>query len=63
MWQGRRGAKVLMVSWPWLDQALGCATEAIERMPERKLLTGHAAIVASAYEREWWRRFPDGRDE
>lgn len=57
----------------WLDQALACASEAIERMPEDRFLAEHAAvhaeprsgtldIVASAYEREYWRRYPEGRE-
>ena len=43
-------------------------------MPERKFMAEHSAIhrevrsntvdlVASAYEREYWRRWPEGRDE
>ena len=55
----------------WLDQALACAAEAIERMDDNTFLVEHQAVhdatrspsgdfVAAAYEREYWRRFPDG---
>ncbi|WP_136619035.1 MULTISPECIES: hypothetical protein [Mesorhizobium] len=58
----------------WLDQALACASEAIERLDEHTFLAEHAAVhaeprsgtldlVASAFEREYWRRFPEGRDD
>jgi hypothetical protein len=58
----------------WLDQALACASEAIERLDDNRFLAEHEAIhaeprsgtldiVAAAYEREWWRRWPEGRDE
>ncbi|ESY88044.1 hypothetical protein X739_05925 [Mesorhizobium sp. LNHC220B00] len=57
----------------WLDQALTCASEAIERMPDDRFLAEHAAVhaeprsgtldqVACAFERDW-RRWPEGREE
>ena len=57
----------------WIDQALGCLAEAVERMPEPQFLAEHQAAhdaprsasvdaVAAVLEREWWRRFPDGRE-
>jgi len=58
----------------WIEQSLVCLAEAVERMPEDRFLAEHAAahdgprsasidMVASVLEREWWRRFPEGRDE
>lgn len=58
----------------WIDQALGHLAEAVEQMPEATFLAEHQAahdaprsasvdMVASVLEREWWRRWPCGRDE
>lgn len=58
----------------WIDQALGCLSEAVERMPETQFLIEHAAahdaprtpagdVVAAVLEREWWKRWPEGRDD
>lgn len=57
----------------WIDQALGCFAEAVERMPDDRFLAEHEAahgaprspsvdLTAAVLEREWWRRFPDGRE-
>ena len=56
----------------WIDQALGHLAEAVERMPEPQFLAEHQAahdaprtpagdLVAAALEREYWKRWPDGR--
>jgi hypothetical protein len=58
----------------WIEQSLACLAEAVERMPEGTFLAEHQAahdaprspsvdMVACVLEREWWRRFPEGRDE
>ncbi len=58
----------------WIDQSLACLAEAVERMPESTFLAEHRAahdaprspsgdLVSAVLEREWWRRFPEGRDE
>ncbi|PBB20562.1 hypothetical protein [Mesorhizobium sp. WSM4313] len=58
----------------WINQALGCLSEAVERMPDVRFLAEHQSahdaprspagdLVASVLEREWWRRWPEGRDE
>ncbi|MER9298760.1 hypothetical protein NKI38_20030 [Mesorhizobium sp. M0621] len=58
----------------WIEQALACLAEAVERMPDDRFLAEHLAahneprspsvdMVATVLEREWWRRFPEGRDE
>ncbi|TIT10813.1 MAG: hypothetical protein E5W74_15175 [Mesorhizobium sp.] len=58
----------------WINTALGCFAEAAERMPEAAFLAEHAAahdaprtpagdLVASVLEREWWKRWPEGRSE
>ncbi|MDX8478602.1 hypothetical protein RFN28_08920 [Mesorhizobium sp. VK24D] len=52
----------------WIDQALGCLAEAVERMPDDRFLAEHAAahdaprslsvnMVPAVLEREWWRRW------
>jgi hypothetical protein len=57
----------------WIDQSLACLAEAVERMPEAAFLAEHAAahdgprsasvdMVAAVLEREWWRRWPEGRE-
>ncbi|MGY2995853.1 hypothetical protein [Mesorhizobium sp. URHB0026] len=57
----------------WIDQALGHLAEAVERMPDATFLAEHQAahdaprspsvdMVATVLEREWWRRYPEGRD-
>ncbi|MER9403689.1 hypothetical protein NKI36_06455 [Mesorhizobium caraganae] len=58
----------------WIDQALGHLAEAVERMPEAAFLAEHQAAhdeprsasvdaAAAVLEREYWRRWPEGRDE
>jgi hypothetical protein len=58
----------------WIDHALGCLSEAIERMPDDRFLAEYQAahdaprsasgeLVAAVLEREWWRRWPEGRHE
>jgi hypothetical protein len=58
----------------WIETALGCFAEAVERMPEAAFLDEHQAahdaprsgagdLVAAVLENEWWKRFPNGRDE
>lgn len=58
----------------WIDQTLGCFAEAVERMDEARFLAEHQAahdaprsasvdMVATVLEREWWRRWPEGREE
>jgi hypothetical protein len=58
----------------WIDQELGCFSSAVERMDERTFLVEHQAaldeprsgpgdLVAAVLEREYWRRWPDGRDD
>ncbi|ESW91720.1 hypothetical protein X773_01185 [Mesorhizobium sp. LSJC285A00] len=58
----------------WIDQALGHLAEAVEQMPDDRFLSEHQAahdeprsasvdMVATVFEREWWRRYPGGRDE
>ncbi|MER8846915.1 hypothetical protein [Mesorhizobium australicum] len=58
----------------WIDQALGCLAECVEKMPEHVFLAEHQAahdeprspsvdLTAAVLEREWWRRWPEGRDE
>ncbi|RAZ90153.1 hypothetical protein DPM33_15100 [Mesorhizobium hawassense] len=58
----------------WIETALGCFAEAAERMPEAAFLAEHQAahdaprtpagdLVASVLEREWWRRWPEGRED
>ncbi|WP_120017224.1 hypothetical protein [Mesorhizobium waimense] len=58
----------------WIEQSLACLAEAVERMPEERFLAEHQAahdaprspsgdMVATVLEREWWRRWPEGRDE
>ncbi|MCO5058605.1 MAG: hypothetical protein M9905_12155 [Rhizobiaceae bacterium] len=58
----------------WIDQALACLAEAVERMPDDVFLAEHQAshdegrsgpvdLIAGIYEREYWRRWPEGRDE
>lgn len=58
----------------WIDQSLACVAEAAERMPDDRFLAEHQAahdephspsigMVAAVLEREWWRRWPEGRDE
>ncbi|UCI17022.1 hypothetical protein FJ970_17980 [Mesorhizobium sp. B2-1-8] len=58
----------------WIDQALACLSEAIERMPDDRFLAEHQAahdatrspsgdLVAATLEREYWRRFPEGRED
>ncbi|RUT88133.1 MULTISPECIES: hypothetical protein [unclassified Mesorhizobium] len=57
----------------WIEQTLACLAEAVERMPEPVFLAEHQAahdaprsqsgdMVATVLEREWWRRFPEGRE-
>lgn len=66
-------ARAFVSAAAWVDQALGCWAEAVERMPESTFLAEHQAahdaprspsvdMVATVLEREWWRRFPDGRE-
>ena len=56
-----------------IEQALASFAEAVERMPEAAFLAEHQAahdeprspsgdLVSAVFEREWWRRFPDGRE-
>lgn len=58
----------------WIEQALAAFAEAVERMPEDRFLAEHQAaheepraaavdIVAGVLEREWWRRWPEGRHD
>jgi hypothetical protein len=58
----------------WIEQSLAYLSEAVERMPEATSLAEHQAardapraasvdMVAAVLEREWWRRWPEGRDE
>lgn len=58
----------------WIDQALGCFSAAVERMPDATMLAEHRAahdearsgsgdLVAAVLEREYWRRWPEGRED
>lgn len=58
----------------WIGQALAALAEAIERMPDDRFLAEHRAahdeprsatvdLVAAVLEREWWRRWPEGRGD
>jgi hypothetical protein len=58
----------------WIEQSLACLAEAVERMPEQTFLAEHQAahdaprspsvdLAASVLEREWRRRWPEGRDQ
>ncbi|SFP98252.1 hypothetical protein SAMN03159463_05309 [Mesorhizobium sp. NFR06] len=58
----------------WIDQALACLAEAVERMDEAQFLQEHQAAhnaprsasvdaVAAVLEREYWKRWPEGRAE
>ncbi|ESY89244.1 hypothetical protein [Mesorhizobium sp. LNHC229A00] len=58
----------------WIEQALGHLAEAVEQMPDERFLAEHQAahdeprspsddMVAATLEREFWRRWPSGRDE
>lgn len=66
-------ARAFAAAAAWIDQALGCWAEAAERMPEERFLAEHQAahdaprspsgdLVSAVLEREWWRRYPDGRE-
>ncbi|TPK42626.1 MULTISPECIES: hypothetical protein [unclassified Mesorhizobium] len=58
----------------WIDQSLAHVAEAVERMSDDRFLVEHQAahdeprslavdMVAAVLEREWWRRWPEGRAE
>lgn len=67
-------ARAFLAAAAWIEQCLACFAEAVERMPEAKFLVDHQAahnaprsasgdMVAAVLEREYWRRWPEGRDE
>jgi hypothetical protein len=61
-------------AFAWIEQSLACLAEAVERMADDRFLAEHQAahdaprsatvdVVAAVLEREWWRRWPEGRDQ
>lgn len=57
-----------------IENALGELAERVEAMPDAEFLAAHQAahdeprsatvdIVAAVLEREWWRRWPEGRSD
>lgn len=56
----------------WIEQTKACLAEAVERMPEQTFLAEHqaahdaprsASVDAAVLEREYWKRYPEDRDE
>jgi hypothetical protein len=58
----------------WIEQALAAFAEAVERMDDVVFLTEHQRahdeprsatvdIVAAVLEREYWKRWPEGRSD